>query len=201
MFTLLTIGYVVLGALVAAATARFGATLATTWTGGDDKQLIQARKYASGLALVGGGLAACSPVNALLALVLALATGLFTAFCLGLLFAGAKVPKEYGKLLSFVDGKAAELNRELAKPETKQAAVAKIVDATKSVKAQISNLVPKKQEEAVIFGTLLLDETPLETVSVAGDGGSASTPETGAGGASAPSLKNNRPTPRQRNDA
>jgi hypothetical protein len=179
MSTLLTLGYVVFGALVSAAAARFGATLAVTWTGGNSKDLPQARKYASGLALVGGALAACSPVNAAFAVVLAASVGLFTSFCLGLLYFGAKVPKHYGNLLKFVDGKADKLNSELAKPETKQALLAKVSAVTEYAKDQVSNLIPNKNEEITGNGSSVTSDSD----NGAGDGGSNTT------------VKSTRPNP------
>ncbi|MDP3508600.1 MAG: hypothetical protein Q8T09_11460 [Candidatus Melainabacteria bacterium] len=181
MSTIFTVSYVVSGGILAAALARFGATLAITWTGGNDKDLPQARKYASGLALVGGGLAACSPVNPLFAVVLAASVGLFTAFCLGLLYFGAKVPKHYGNLLKFVDGKAGKLNSELAKPETKQALLATVSAVTEYAKVQASNLIPNKNDEVTGDGSSVTSDSD----NGAGDGGSNTT------------VKSTRPNPRK----
>lgn len=138
--TLFTLLYVGSGALMAAAVARFGATLAVTWTGGDDKQLEDSRKWSTGFALVGGGLAACSPVNPLLALLLAVASGAFVSFCLGLWFLGMRVPKDYARLLSIVDAKAGQVNTALADPKTKTAIKAEAVKVLQAGQAQLRSL-------------------------------------------------------------
>ncbi|MDX1987070.1 MAG: hypothetical protein SFV17_10335 [Candidatus Obscuribacter sp.] len=139
-YPLFTLGYVTLGAVSASALSRFGATLSVRWTGGDAGRLTEARKWSTGFALVGGALAACSPVHPLLALFLAASTGLFTSFCLGVWFLGEKIPHFYGQLLGAVDGSADRANALLSQTETRKTVAGAVRGAFSSVKGQLKGL-------------------------------------------------------------
>jgi hypothetical protein len=159
-----TLGYVALGAVSASALSRFGATLSVRWTGGDQDRLTEARKWSTGFALVGGALAACSPVHPLLALLLAASTGLFTSFCLGVWFLGEKIPHFYGQLLGAVDGSADKANALMSKTETREKVAGAMRGAFDSVKGQISGL--RKNEAAVPAGAANVSE---ETAQMTGE--------------------------------
>lgn len=139
-YPLFTLCCVTLGAVSASALSRFGSTLAVRWTGGDEGRLTEARKWSTGFALCAGALAACSPVHPLLELFLSAATGLFTAFCLGVWFLGEKVPHFYGHLLGAVDGSADRANALLSQTETREKMAGAARDAFTSVRGQLKAL-------------------------------------------------------------
>lgn len=145
-----TLTYVGLSGLGAASVARFGSTLATSWTGGNTKQMSEARKYATGLALVGGSLAACSPVNPLYAVFLSLCVGAFTPFVMGLWFAGLRVPQYFGKLLTAVDKAADVTNTTLADPQQRAAIASQVVSTFDTAKGKVEALLGSKTDAASI---------------------------------------------------
>ncbi|MDX1986647.1 MAG: hypothetical protein SFV17_08170 [Candidatus Obscuribacter sp.] len=156
-----TLTYVVSAGIGAAALARFGSTLATSWTGGNTKQMSEARKYATGLALVGGSLAACSPVNPLYAVFLSLCVGAFTPFVMGLWFAGLRVPQYFGKLLNAVDKAADVTNTTLADADKRGEITAQVVGTLGVAKEKVEGLLGSKTDAASVnyFPT-----TPVEAV-------------------------------------
>lgn len=179
-----TLTYVVSAGIGAAAVARFGSTLATSWTGGNTKQMSEARKYATGLALVGGSLAACSPVNPFYAVFLALCVGAFTPFVLGLWFAGLRVPQYFGKLLTAVDKAADVTNTTLADPQQRAAIASQVVGTLDAAKGKVEELLGSKTDAASINYFPATQEEVVTADADASDLNASIEAEAGAGGGS-----------------